>query len=348
MKKRIPWLTLLLLLVVFTGIQCAKHALPPKAVSLPMIEGATTVGSAACADCHEETCKPFEKTIHGRIAPFETAGLGTGCETCHGGGSLHVESEDPADIICFGELTPAQQSRICLDCHTMFHWAGSEHYLNNIGCLQCHKMHSPVGDNLLAKAEPKGCYACHTDIQAKVQYPSHHPIREGKMDCSDCHDPHGSAIGNLLKTDERLNDLCLTCHASKQGPFVFEHPPVVEDCTICHSPHGTIPNNLLKQNEPFMCLQCHELHFHAGKIGWDKNLDTPVAEYPYKGNENFPYTGYQVNPDNNEKYREAHDRSNRAAFKMAWTTKCTQCHFRVHGSDLPSQAVPGQGKALTR
>ncbi len=61
MKRRIPWLTLLLLLVVFTGIQCAKHALPPKAVSLPMIEGATTVGSAACADCHEETCKPFKK-----------------------------------------------------------------------------------------------------------------------------------------------------------------------------------------------------------------------------------------------------------------------------------------------
>ena len=104
MKKRIPWLTLLLLLVVFTGIQCAKHALPPKAVSLPMIEGATTVGSAACADCHEETCKPFEKTIHGRIAPFETAGLGTGCETCHGGGSLHVESEDPADIYALASL----------------------------------------------------------------------------------------------------------------------------------------------------------------------------------------------------------------------------------------------------
>jgi len=32
----------------------------------------------------------------------------------------------------------------------------------------------------------------------------------------------------------------------------------------------------------------------------------------------------------------------------AYATKCTQCHAQVHGSDLPSQTVPGQGRALTR
>jgi len=347
MKKKFPWFLLLLSLVAFAGTQCAKQALPPKAVCLPVIQGATGVGSETCADCHEEVCNAFDKTIHGRIAPFETAGMGTGCETCHGGGSLHVESEAPSDIIAFGELSAAEQSRICLDCHTRYHWGGSEHHMNNVSCVECHKVHPPTSKHLLAKAEPEGCYSCHPDIQAKVQYPSHHPIREGKMGCSDCHDPHGSAVGSL-KTDERLNDLCLTCHASKQGPFVFEHAPVVEDCTICHSAHGTIANNLLSQNEPFLCLQCHEFHFHAGKVGWDEDLDTPVAEFPYGGNEGFPYTTYQVNPDNNPKYAQAHDLSDRLAFKRAWTTKCTQCHSRVHGSDLPSQAVPGKGKALTR
>jgi hypothetical protein len=48
------------------------------------------------------------------------------------------------------------------------------------------------------------------------------------------------------------------------------------------------------------------------------------------------------------RYPEAHSLSTRTSFNRAWTTKCTQCHSRVHGSDLPSQAVPGQGKALTR
>jgi hypothetical protein len=35
-------------------------------------------------------------------------------------------------------------------------------------------------------------------------------------------------------------------------------------------------------------------------------------------------------------------------FQMAYTTKCTQCHSQVHGSDLPSQSVSGSGKVLTR
>ena len=34
--------------------------------------------------------------------------------------------------------------------------------------------------------------------------------------------------------------------------------------------------------------------------------------------------------------------------KVAWTTKCSQCHHQIHGSDLPSQSVPSHGKALTR
>ena len=88
MKKRIPWLTLLLLLVVFTGIQCAKHALPPKAVSLPMIEGATTVGSAACADCHEDHVENLKLDLH----------AGLSCETCHGPGLAHSELEDAESI----------------------------------------------------------------------------------------------------------------------------------------------------------------------------------------------------------------------------------------------------------
>jgi DmsE family decaheme c-type cytochrome len=342
MKKKSLCLALLVVLLILTGTQCARNVVSPTEVALPAIEGATRVGDEACYDCHVDTCKEllddFEKSIHGRVATFETAGLTAGCETCHGNGSLHVESENRGDIICCDELTPAQQSRICMDCHTRYHWAGSEHYLNNVGCTECHKIHMPAGKKLLAKPSPEGCYMCHMDIQARVQYPSHHPIREKKMGCADCHDPHGSAVRSL-KTDERLNDLCLKCHASKQGPFVFEHAPVLEDCSICHGAHGTVANNLLKQNEPFICLQCHELHFHAAKEGYDQSIDGDP-----------PTNFYVTDPTEhqNRAYTLALQNSTRSSWQRAWTTKCTQCHFEIHGSDLPSQAVPGKGKALTR
>ena len=35
-------------------------------------------------------------------------------------------------------------------------------------------------------------------------------------------------------------------------------------------------------------------------------------------------------------------------YKTAFTTKCTQCHTHVHGTDSPSQTVPGLGNSMTR
>ena len=37
-----------------------------------------------------------------------------------------------------------------------------------------------------------------------------------------------------------------------------------------------------------------------------------------------------------------------AGYRRAYTTKCTQCHTKVHGSDSPSQTVPALGRGLTR
>ena len=54
---------------------------------------------------------------------------------------------------------------------------------------------------------PARAIRCHPKIFALTSMPSHHPIREGKMVCSDCHDGHGQAKGNL-KT-ETVNDALL-------------------------------------------------------------------------------------------------------------------------------------------
>ena len=98
--------------------------------------------------------------------------------------------------------------------------------------------------------------------------PSKHRVNEGFMQCTDCHNPHGTASPHLahgtaaahggagLKATRRP---CLKCHVDKRGPFVYEHPPVrVEGCETCHMPHGSTNARLLRRPVVFtLCLECH-------------------------------------------------------------------------------------------
>ena len=126
----------------------------------------------------------------------------------------------------------------------------------------------------------------------------------------------------MLQVSEGVNELCAGCHTAYQGPFVFEHAAVEEGCNTCHNPHGTLANNLLKQNEPFVCLQCHEAHFHIGREG----IDTPISRPTGSVTNQYGASGW----------------------RRAYSTKCSNCHSMVHGSDLPSQSLSGRGGALTR
>ena len=47
--------------------------------------------------------------------------------------------------------------------------------------------------------EPETCFQCHKDRRAQMARSSHMPLREGKMVCSDCHQPHGTANEALLQ-----------------------------------------------------------------------------------------------------------------------------------------------------
>jgi len=233
------------------------------------VPDATYVGSEECAVCHEDVFEYYRRTVHFKIRGFEVSGQERGCEGCHGPGSAHVTERGNVDkIISFKKLTPPQSSAICLKCHThepLHNWSSNFHALSNVGCNACHKSHKITAEKMLYKGEPELCYDCHQQMRARVEFPSHHPIREGKMKCTGCHNTHGEESNGLSSLT--VNDLCYECHTDKQGPFVYEHPPVEEDCTLCHDAHGTIANNLLKQGEPFLCLRCHRGHRGVGLVG---------------------------------------------------------------------------------
>jgi DmsE family decaheme c-type cytochrome len=269
-----------------------------------------------CADCHDDVAAEMAHQIHMRIKPFEVYGREVGCEGCHGDGTAHAEEGDPALIRTFSGRT-AEDAEVCLDCHLdkgLPEWKASTHAIEGVYCFECHAAH--------ARKNPlDSCQRCHPDSVAAFQLPSHHPVREGKMSCVSCHNSH-AATEAMLRTPMRLNDLCYTCHQAIEGPFIFEHAPVGEDCRLCHLPHGSVANNLLTANEPTLCLQCHELHFHAGLL-------SPEGEIEVGGtHRENPFGQHSMN--------------------VAFTTKCSQCHHKVHGSDVPSQSLAGGGHGLVR
>ena len=266
---------------------------------LPSLAGTSNnLGAVApytCYKCHGEMQQYQE--IAG---PHQICGPnGFNCTTCH----------DP-----HGKIKEETRVDLCLECHNQstptMAWHSSIHHLQGVACTDCHNPHpnTHVGRLVnisrtavrrperlpMAVQEPEACYQCHPDIFGRNSLPSHHPIKEGIMVCSDCHDAHGQYKRNLKA--ETVNLLCWKCHADKQGPFVYEHPPVTENCAYCHEPHGTVANNLLHQPTTFLCLRCHSGHRRRhGFSDIDNNVDMQNAFY----------------------------------------TDCTACHTEIHGSDLP-------------
>jgi DmsE family decaheme c-type cytochrome len=233
-------------------------------------------GDAKCTRCHDETDSPkplaIGKRKHGTTADSRTPT----CTTCHGDSDSHrvdvAEGEvqpKPDRVFSRKSTTPARElSATCLECHQgskRIHWQGSVHDARDVTCASCHTVHAAhdkVKDKL---TQAEVCYTCHKEQRAQMSRPSRHPVKEGKVACSDCHNPHGSAGVKLLVRDNVV-DTCYTCHMEKRGPFIWNHQPVTEDCGICHNPHGTTTANLLKSRPPFLCQQCHEATSHRGNI----------------------------------------------------------------------------------
>lgn len=275
--------------------------------NLPSLRGTSNhLGAMApgtCFRCHTEM-----QDLAKIAGPHQIGGPnGFNCTSCH----------DP-----HGRILEYSRKDLCLSCHTdaptmAFHSSIHDH--NGVACTDCHNPHPracvPQVVDIshwqvkrpmrlaMSVQQPETCYKCHPKIYGLNALPSHHPVKEGKIVCTDCHDPHGQEADNLKEAT--INLVCYKCHAEKQGPFAFEHPPVRENCTICHEPHGTVANNLLRQPPTFLCLRCHPGHYSGSR-------------HPQSGSN---FLGTDVD----------------ASQRRAMFTDCTQCHAQVHGTNRISQ-----------
>ena len=270
--------------VLLSACSNLKQAYPllPVAEYEKMIVGrldADYVGDDNCVSkCHaHDKIREFSRlSVHGeQIKPDSGLPL-VNCESCHGPGSLAIAKIeqniklmgekgnrcDTTKFIDLKRLPPQAQSLICLKCHSvastpsLSHWNTSVHARNELSCSSCHKLHEGPQQKVSHEKMAESCYTCHPDVRAQFSLASHHPMRERKMDCFDCHEAHGSSNTKMLKGSTN-RELCNRCHMEKSGPFVYEHGDVIENCINCHTPHGSINRRLLSVAMPFLCIQCH-------------------------------------------------------------------------------------------
>jgi DmsE family decaheme c-type cytochrome len=279
-----------------------------------------------CKNCHADYVESYFKTKHGQGGNQR----GPDCQTCHGNADQHVAAgggKGVGGILGFNNRAiPAdRKAGVCLSCHQgdrhLAFWDSGQHRKQDVACNDCHSLHGTPGPGstiALKTPNPKispyvtterqlqyeTCTSCHLQIRSQLTKPSHHPIIEGKVKCTDCHNPHG-ALSRAMVNAETIPQLCTTCHAEKRGPYVWGHPPVEENCLTCHNPHGSNHARLLAEKAPNVCQDCHDASRHPGTI------------YDGSGGWNFfpPST---------------------APNTRLIARGCVNCHYHIHGSNAPA------------
>ncbi len=312
-KIFIPALTLVFLLLVFL-LFCSSKA-PAKEDDKKAEKGSEGyAGAEICQTCHSKVYDQLAKTSMGTLflKHPRTAAEKLGCETCHGPGTEHVGSAGKSFVGMIrymkGTTTPVSvRNDACLKCHQKrerLFWSGSIHATQGMACTDCHVVHTGPGitkrPQLTNITVEDTCNTCHKEqVRAENKF-SHHPTREGKMNCASCHNPHGTTSPKLVKAISN-KELCFNCHAQYRGPFIFQHPPVVEDCFNCHQPHGSAYPALLKTPPVRLCRECH-ITFHTT---------------------NFTIGG----PERSFRKTE------RTRVNMLAGSACVNCHRNIHGSN---------------
>lgn len=176
----------------------------------PKVAGADFVGSKECVECHSDQTSHFATASHARLAISDPKAGNTGCEACHGPGSLHVKAGGGRGNI----VNPGKSPESCFQCHLdkrgQFSLPNSHPVLaGHVTCVDCHNVHSGdaiPGTGLSLADKDETCTKCHTQQKGPFVY-EHGAMREG---CTACHNPHGSVNQKMLVA--RDANLCLRCH----------------------------------------------------------------------------------------------------------------------------------------
>lgn len=188
-----------------------------------------------CSGCHGEGEKHINKPAgvserpapefpYGKRTANDIAGHNDVCTSCHQGGkfmdwagSIHAARDVPCTSCHQLHLAKDKvrdkrtQPEVCYTCHKeqrMLANKPSHHPINEgkVVCGDCHASHGSSGPKLMQRDSIAAtCYTCHMEKRGPFVR-KHEPAE----DCTICHNPHGTATDNLLKTRPPM--LCQQCH----------------------------------------------------------------------------------------------------------------------------------------
>ncbi|HEX6813924.1 MAG TPA: cytochrome c3 family protein [Planctomycetota bacterium] len=176
---------------------------------------AEPTGTKTCVECHPLRDQLLAASVHGSLAAGAHA---SGCETCHGEGSLHESSKGLARLITRPDRA-ADGIATCRSCHaavdaTEFHWRGKRKpfLTSGVTCTTCHQIHVPKPG---AQLEP-GAKADAAPMAAVPAPAAAGPAATNRT-CAKCHAPAlctmpGSTHASLGGLDLPLDRGCATCH----------------------------------------------------------------------------------------------------------------------------------------
>ena len=194
-----------------------------------------------CFSCHadlEEKLKG-QKVLH---APLQK-GRCSGCHNPHLSDNTKFLRQEGKGL-CF-TCHPEIQSLLATD---------HPHPPAEEGCLDCHQAHGADFEFMLTEKTPDNCLACH-DATEEAFRKKHYQQPAEKLDCGECHNPHGSVNETLLNTFSHspfLSGECDTCHLNTAEDQKIQ---IAEDggnelCLACHNdksktkekpyPHGAL------------------------------------------------------------------------------------------------------------
>jgi DmsE family decaheme c-type cytochrome len=189
----------------------------------PVQSGLAQTDPQVCLACHKDQAGIME-TKHGAKGDAGSpVGSGKACSACHGENPNHIsnpaQNKHPVRF-SKGAVPSQEQTQSCMSCHggnrQLAFWESGRHGRNDVRCNDCHAVHArpPRGSTIaITRRDPtvspfvnterqleyETCISCHKQVRVQIGKPSHHPIVEGKVTCSSCHNPHGAQSHAMIK-----------------------------------------------------------------------------------------------------------------------------------------------------